>query len=343
MILYYYNIMPKKIVKQLNLPCENSKDTTLPNEDKIPIKTKTSKKKVNDKVEPSIDKVEPSIDKVKTLINKVKTLIDKVEPSIDKVEPSIDNVQKKVTKTRTSKKNKEILETPSNVETPLNVEIPSNVETSPIVKAHLIIAPPLIKGKITKTKVSKKIFNDKLGQPPIKVTKQKNTKKSVNKNLDKTDTLDESELDKIDNLDKPNEYLDRNALDKSYDDVTSDESSEIAQKFLEYKTKWELTHQEIYEHNIKGEQLEFLRRYYISQMAEILENNNFQKYKTNIIDAIIESDNNMADNINGSLDDSLDDLSDNESCESEIDKTLNLKIKNKTIKKPVTSFDSDSD
>ena len=314
MILYYYNIMPKKIVKQLNLPIDNSKDTTLPNEDKIlnedkiPIKTKTSKKKVN----------------------------DKVETPIDKVEIPIDNVQKKVTKTRTSKKNKEILETPSNVENPLNVETPLNIETPSNVET------PSKKEKITKTKVNKKIVDDKLEQPPIKVTKQKNTKKAVNKNLDKTDTLDKSELDKIDNLDKPNEYLDRNALDKSYDDVTSDESSEIAQKFLEYKTKWELTHQEIYEHNIKGEQLEFLRRYYISQMSEILENNNFQKHKTNIIDAIIESDN-MTDNINGSLNDSLDDLSDNESCESEIDKTLNLKIKNKTIKKHVTSSDSDSD
>ena len=302
MILYYYNIMPKKIVKQIDLTNDTSKDnnTVLAKEDKPPAKTKTIKKKVS-KLETHDNKaLEITVNEaIETTVNEaIKTTVNEA------IEIPVNDVQKKVTKTRTSKKNDKIV-------------------------------PPVKKEKVTKA--SKKIVDDNLEQSTdtLKVTKQKNTKKVVSKNVDKT------ELDKSDNLDKPNEYLDNDPLNKSYDDVNSDESSEIAQKFLEFKNKWELTHQEIYEHNIKGEQLEFLRRYYISQMSEILENNNFKKHKTNIIDTIIESENNT--NNNESLDDSVADLSDDESYESENDKTLNLKIKNKIIKKPVTSSDSDSD
>ena len=220
--------------------------------------------------------------------------------------------------------------------------------------------------KVPKTKTSKKAItkseskkSDSITKP---VTKPKTSKKIITESelLSKLETIEDT-IDLVSNtellndiLEQPdndtlkqiikdkvcekiNNYLEYNNLEHTLTNMLEqpdNDTSEISQKFLEIKHKWEQTHKEICEHNIRGEQLEIQRRYYISEMSKILDDNKI-KNKSNVIDSINESENNITNH-------KINYLSDEESNDSETDKTLNLKIKNKIIKKN-TSSDSDSD
>jgi hypothetical protein len=357
----------KSKISELNLETIIDSNNESTNENKIinkPPKATKAKKEI---------KKQLSNELINKMINEtiIETINETIIETINEMKQSNEN--KKESKTETKIKKESKLESkPTEIKTKeiKTKEIKPKKETKKNIKDSIEDnTTNEIKTKENKTKKeTKKNIKDSVEDNTTKEIKtkeiktKKETKKNIKDSIEEITTNDETKSNEVSKLiedNNENKVISSNDIKlsemKNTDIIDDFINDEIYQKFLLFKEKWELKVKEINEHNKKSVELELERDKYSKEMTNILEEYKFKNSnKFNILDST--NNNTTVDNIKitpiineNIINEKTKNItkyneSDNDTSSSDDEeKSIDLNIRSKIIKKSKPTTNSDSD